>query len=478
MNSKTDTVLLLRIDRDVSTHTSHPRHLHPPLDLKYIQAAVHQITGQSVPFMDGWLHAWSPSQLTEKILPLRPQMVVIKAATWCIDEAVFVGKRLRGEGITTIAVGQHVSHVSKLDHRGWKEAFDIPVPGEPEEEVPLLIKRLLEGESVRLLAPYYFDRMEKNKPFLVQEPDQMPKPCFDEKEFSDYAFPFPIPGNVAHKWGYVLTSWGCPRKCRHCSEVVRKTTGTILRTRNPVRVADEIASLLQAGADAICFEDDSLFCNRRHFLNICEEIIRRGLHFPWISHARPDELDEERIAAAAKAGAVLLKVGVESGASNIIETIGKSASGEVWLDKVEKGFALLQQYNVGSVALFMVGIPHETEADVEKSIALAKKIKPDYIQIQIFCTYPDSSFFDQLEAPLYPEGLYHYLRPAWSPSRIPPDKLPLLQSRFYNSFYLRPEYVIRHIRQFWRFYTNIPNIIRIMNWINLMRRNLFAPLKL
>jgi len=421
MNSKTDTVLLLRIDRDVSTHTSHPRHLHPPLDLKYIQAAVHQITGQSVPFMDGWLHAWSPSQLTEKILPLRPQMVVIKAATWCIDEAVFVGKRLRGEGITTIAVGQHVSHVSKLDHRGWKEAFDIPVPGEPEEEVPLLIKRLLEGESVRLLAPYYFDRMEKNKPFLVQEPDQMPKPCFDEKEFSDYAFPFPIPGNVAHKWGYVLTSWGCPRKCRHCSEVVRKTTGTILRTRNPVRVADEIASLLQAGADAICFEDDSLFCNRRHFLNICEEIIRRGLHFPWISHARPDELDEERIAAAAKAGAVLLKVGVESGASNIIETIGKSASGEVWLDKVEKGFALLQQYNVGSVALFMVGIPHETEADVEKSIALAKKIKPDYIQIQIFCTYPDSSFFDQLEAPLYPEGLYHYLRPAWSPSRIPPD---------------------------------------------------------
>ncbi len=31
-------LILLRIDREALRHTRHPRHLHPALDLKYIQA--------------------------------------------------------------------------------------------------------------------------------------------------------------------------------------------------------------------------------------------------------------------------------------------------------------------------------------------------------------------------------------------------------------------------------------------------------
>ncbi len=455
MKPNGQSVVLIRMDREPSSHADHPRHPHPPLDLKYIQSAICQMTGEEVPLIDGWLRRCPLSQITAEALSFNPRMAVVKAVTWCMDEAIRVGKALREAGVITIAVGQQVSHLAKSDHPEWREAFDLPILGEPEEEVPRVIRRLLDGERVADIALRHLDRMRTNEPFLVEAPDRMPQPSFSRKELADYAFPFPVPSRkVPHRWGYLLTSWGCPRKCRHCSEVVRKTVGTRLRKRDPADVADEIESLLQMGAEAICFEDDSLFCDRRHFLHICEEMARRGLSVPWMAHARPDELDEERVAAAADTGAVLLKIGVESGSPTVIESIGKSPSGRAWIEQVETGFSRLRQHHVSSVALFMVGSPYETYSDIEQSVALAKKIKPDYIQVQIFCAYPDSPFFDQLTPESETSGMYHYLRPTHSLSRMPPDTLPSVQSKFYKDFYLRPEYVAHHVRRFWRFYTD------------------------
>jgi radical SAM superfamily enzyme YgiQ (UPF0313 family) len=322
--------------------------------------------------------------------------------------------------------------------------------------VPTLIKRLHDGEPLEQVARRYVEALERREFFFVADPDKLPRPQFMRRELKAYPFPFPMPTGRHHRWGYVLSGWGCPHRCNFCSGVVRKTSGSTLRQRSPKLVVDEVASLLDLGAQAIIFEDDTLLTNRRTFLEICNEITRRGLRFPWIAHARADHLDEERVAAAARAGAALFKVGVESGSRRVIESLGKTPRGETWLECVEQAFALLHKYKVGAVGLFLIGSPDETREDIEESMKLALRIKPDYIQVQIFCAYPDSPYYINLSAEASAAvnfgNQYHYATPTWTPSRVSPEELKQLQATFYKRFYLRPAFILRHVRRYWRFY--------------------------
>jgi len=438
------------------------------------ESAVHDVE-----FLDGWLHTWSPAQLVDEILARKPDVAVIKAMTPCIDESVEVGTALRAAGVVTIAVGQQVSHVAYRECSGWMDAFDIPVLGDSEQEVPSIIRQLRAGTPTAELARSCQDRLARREPFLVADPNDLPVPRFTRDELAAYPFPFPIPGRSPRVWGYLLSGWGCPHRCTHCSAVVRKTYGSKLRTRDPVPLVDEIAGLLATGAEAIVFEDDTLLCDRNNFLGICEEIGRRGLRFPWIAHARADELDAERVSAAARAGAVLFKVGVESGSPRIIESLGKAKSGTQWLDHIETAFDNLHRYRVGAVALFLVGSPGETAEDVEKSIELAIRLHSDYIQIQVYCAYPDSPYYIGLDAErsakVQSGSQYHYVKPTWSPSELPPDELLSHQAAFYRRYYLRPAYILRHIRRFWRFYltprTAFGKIVGMVSWVAGLRRN-------
>ncbi|MBN1347390.1 MAG: radical SAM protein [Phycisphaerae bacterium] len=465
--------ILCRIERAPEELTGHPRHIHPALDLKYIQAAIKQETGETIEFLDGWLQRWSPGELVEQVLARGCGIAVIKAMTPCIDESVEVGAALRRAGVITIAVGQQVNHVAYQACPGWHEAFDIPVLGDPEQAVPELIRRLRSGESASAVGGACREKLQRREPFLVDDPNGLAQPEFTRDELARYPFPFPIPGRPPRVWGYLLSAWGCPHRCTHCSGVVRKTYGSLLRTRCPKSLVDEIAALLGTGSEAIIFEDDTLLCDRENFLALCEEIDRRGLRFPWIAHARPDELDAERVAAAAKAGAALFKVGVESGSGRVIESLGKSRSGEGWLRHIETAFENLHAHKVGAVALFLVGSPGETEEDVEKSIELAIRLRSDYIQVQVYCAYPDSPYYiglDEAQSALVQTGSqYHYDRPQWSPSMLPPEELLHHQSVFYRRYYLRPAYALHHLRRFWRFYldprTAYNHIVGMVGWV-------------
>ena len=454
-------VVLLRVDREAGHHTGHPRHRHPALDLKYVQAQLEASTGAAVPLLDGWLEPFRVEAMVTRALALRPRYAVIRAVTWCLDESVRVAAALRASGVVTIAVGQQVQHVVRSPFAGWEAAFDLAVAGEPEEEAPRLIARLRAGEPLAALCAESRQRLAGGQAVLVQAPDALPPPRVTADELRDYAFPFPLRGRPATRWGYVLTSWGCPRPCRHCTAIVRKSVGQRLRERSVERVVDEVLALQAAGAEAISFEDDSLLVNRRRFLQLAEALRRRGVRLPWMANARPDELDSERVAAARAAGAVLLKVGADSGSARLIERLGKTDDGDAWLRATEQGFALLERHTIGSVALFMVGMPDETLADAEATLRLARRIRPDYLQVQIYRAYPDVALWAELPAAARTRGAeYHYLTPASNCSRIPVATLGALQRRFYRRFYLAPGFIVRHVARSWRHYLSAATLAR------------------
>lgn len=446
---------LLRIDADAGADHRHPRHRHPALDLKYIQAAVHDSIGILPPLIDQALApGLSAEQLAHRVLACQPRIVIVKAQTWNLATACRSAGLLRQAGVITIAVGQQVLHAARSPVAGWQEAYDIALPGDAEAEAPRLVARLLAGEKPASLAARYAEDMTAGRLLEIVAPDDLPAPRFDSAELSAYPFPFPLRCRPVQRWGYLLTAWGCPRACRHCSVVVRKSAAPTLRRRSLALVVDEVARLADAGAQGILFEDDSLCVDRRRFLALCEALVRRRLALPWIANARPDELDRECVAAAAASGAALFKVGVDCAAPRLIERIGKARDGTAWIAAAEENFSLLDANQIATVALFMIGLPDEDATDIAASIALARRLRPDYVQVQLYTPYPDTTLWAELStaqqgaASSDHYGRSHRVNSSCSAAL----DLPALQAHFYRRFYLDPAYLARHLRRSWRHY--------------------------
>jgi len=472
VNSEADStiIVLVRVDRERTAAESHPRHIHPPLDLFYIRSAVAEQLGYAPKLVDDWLIDNEAPPLLDRILMLEPGIVVIRSMSWCINEASRLSQELKKRGIITIAVGEQVTHIAEkmvarcriheskatrgnplYDH--WHDCWDFPVLGEPEQAVPDLLTRLCQGGEVSRLAPGYWNRLVKKHPFQVDTQQSLAPPVFSDKELNNYPFPFPVPGRIIRRWGYVISGWGCPYHCQHCTEVVRKSVGTELRLRSPSDIVDEIEQLVVQGVEGIAFEDDTLFCNRQHLLAVCSEITNRRLQIRWMANARPDELDEQRVAAAAQAGAALLKLGIESGSPEMIEKMGKSSSGERWIKQAHEGVRLLKQYKIASVGLYMVGLPGESEAQVHQTIRLSKAVNNEYVQVQRFTAYADVAMTKESSASAPRQtNLYHYASQDNTLSKIQLRRLGQLQRLFYFCFYLRPTYIFQHLKLFWRWY--------------------------
>lgn len=459
-------VVLLRIDREASRHTTHPRHLHPPLDLKYMQAALTAQLDTAPRLLDGWLTPFSVAACVAETSALAPRIAIIRAVSWCLDESLAVATALKKLGIITMAVGQQVAHHRRLPLVGWDEAYDLAIDGEPEARAPLLVAKILAGlthgaTAGEVVAGLRNPGTTMLTPMItaqVDAPDTLPPPRYTREELASYPFPYPLPRMPAlHRFGYVLTAWGCPRPCRHCTAIVRRSVGRPLRPRSITAVIDEVAALADTGAQAIFFDDDSLFVHKTRLLELAETLVRRGLTLPWVANARPDELDAERVAAAKAAGAVLLKVGVETGSPRMIESIGKSNNGERWIAATEAAFALLKQHQIGSVGLFMVGLPGETVADANATRQLALHLKPDYLQVQGFRAYPDIDWWPDLPAAMrtaHAASNYHYLAASENCSQIPDQLLAVLPGQIYRSFYLNPDFIGRHLHRNWRHYSS------------------------
>lgn len=461
-------IVLLRVDREADRHTRHPRHLHPALDLKYVQAALEAATQQPVPLLDGWLAPFSVVGFATTALACQPRIAVVRAVSWCLAESIDLGRRLRAAGVITVAVGQQVQHVARTGHAGWDDAFDLALAGEPEAALPPILldlaQRLAAGEPAAAAAAALRGRCTALGTAQVSHPDALPLPRFSAAELAEYPFPFPLPGlPPRRRWGYLLTAWGCPRPCRHCTALVRRSVGRPLRPRSVDAVADEVAALRDGGAEALFFEDDSLFVHKPRLIALADRLVQRGLTLPWLANARPDELDDERVAAAAAAGAALLKVGVDCGAPQRIAALGKTPDGEAWIAASIAAFERLRAARIGSVALMMVGLPDETPAEVAASLSLACRLPADYLQVQTYRPYPDVDLWPDLPAGVRAasgRSLYHYGAsgtPAPTDdqancSALPDALLAVLPARFYRRFYLRPGYAWRHLSRCWRHY--------------------------
>jgi hypothetical protein len=150
------------------------------------------------------------------------------------------------------------------------------------------------------------------------------------------------------------------------------------------------------------FTHDLFTTDRRWVLNFCAELAKAEMGVTWTCSSRTDTLDEEQLAAMARAGCRDIYFGVETGTSHMQNAIDKG----LVLSEARQIIGLCHQYGVSTTVGFIAGLPGETAetlAGTLREAASYMRMKQTVVHLFGYCPYRGSSSFAEIERDLVPE---------------------------------------------------------------------------
>ncbi len=337
----------------------------PPLGLGYLAATLENADIE-VRILDLAVYPYSKTALLTVLEEFQPQFVGATSVTMSFDSAIEVirdTKHINPE-IVTVMGGPHVSFCAQETLSSFPE-LDFIVLGEGEETILRLIDAW-QGKQ-------QYDQIEglayRVGPEIVST--GMKKPCFDVNSL-------PIPARHLMPLGRyralntsinMTTSRGCPFKCIFC--VGRKMVGSKVRYRNAKSVVDEMALLAELNFHQINIADDLFTANKKHCIEICDEIINRGLKVQWSSFARVDTVSPEVLEKMYEAGCNAVSFGLETANAEILKTIKKG----ITLPQILEAIEMCNNAGISPNGSFILGLPGETPETLEETIEFGEKIK-------------------------------------------------------------------------------------------------------
>ncbi|MGA9964717.1 MAG: hopanoid biosynthesis associated radical SAM protein HpnJ [Terriglobales bacterium] len=338
-------------------------------------------------------------------------------------------------------------HVSVLPERSLKDCpeidfvvrkeFDYAVcefaQGKPLEEI-LGISFLKNGSVVH--TP---DRPE------VQDLDSLPHVTEiyrRDLDVTKYNVPF-----LLYPYVSLYTTRGCPAQCTFCLWP-QTLSGHPWRKRSTDDVAREMAKAKEFWPDVreFFFDDDTFNIQKARTIELCEKL--KPLNLTWSCTSRVTT-DYETLKAMKEAGCRLLIVGYESGDPQILKNIKKGAT-------VERARQFTKDcHKLGLVVHgdFILGLPGETHETIRTTVAFAKELDVETIQVSVAHAYPGTELYDYAvkngfmvgDNKMVDEG-GHQLAHIQYPG-LPADDILEAVHRFYDEYYFRPKAVFRILRK-------------------------------
>ncbi len=185
--------------------------------------------------------------------------------------------------------------------------------------------------------------------------DQIGSALYDERLLEFYLHS----GNIAS----IQTKRGCTYKCVYCTYPVLE--GARLRRREPSAVVDDILLLRDRFKTKYIFFVDSVFNDDEGaYLEVVDEMLRRGVSIPWTGFFKPGGLTDETVERMKKTGFVAAEVGADAACDRTLKKMGKSFT---FRDIVECN-NLFVKHGIATSHFFMFGGPGETPDTVEEGI--------------------------------------------------------------------------------------------------------------
>jgi anaerobic magnesium-protoporphyrin IX monomethyl ester cyclase len=332
--------------------------VRPPVGIGYVEeyVAAHGVATAAVDMNAGYTEA----DLLRTIADFEPSLLGVTMMTYQYLTTYELIRRVK-QRFPALRVVVGGPHVSALEGEVLSQCPEVDYAIAGEGEIPMRelctgapldtiggLYRWRDGEVVAGVARTY-----------VRDLDQFPFPRFRSYPLHRYTNEIEI-----------ATSRGCPHKCIFCS--VPNHMGRQIRYRSPENVCAEISYFYDRGVRSFQFGDDNFLAHRGRVPKLLHAIAARNFKGAVLrcgQGIRADLINEDVLRLMRRAGFKQLGIGVESGSDRILKVICKHLT----VKQVDSAVALACDLGFDVTLMFIVGTPGETLADVDESIALAKR---------------------------------------------------------------------------------------------------------
>jgi radical SAM superfamily enzyme YgiQ (UPF0313 family) len=194
------------------------------------------------------------------------------------------------------------------------------------------------------------------------------------------------------------------------------------------------------------FDDDTFNIQKARTIELCSKLKPLGITWSCTSRVTTDF---ETLKAMKEAGCRLLIVGYESGNAEILKNIKKGAT-------VERARQFTKDcHKLGLVIHgdFILGLPGETRETIQNTIAFAKDLDVETIQVSVAHAYPGTELYDfavkngfmVADNKMVDEG-GHQLAHIQYPG-LPAEEILDSVHHFYDEYYFRPKAVFRILKK-------------------------------
>jgi anaerobic magnesium-protoporphyrin IX monomethyl ester cyclase len=359
---------------------------YPPLGLGYIASYILSKNPElEVKILDFTIEKFSVERWKKELQNFDPEIVGISVLTFNFPLGAFIARLTKklNPRILTVMGGAHATAVPE----DCLEYCDIAVRGEGEATFWDIVqeKELKSIQGISYRSGGKVNHNEKRE--RIKTLDDLPFPAhflFKTKNYE--CFP---------SWG-VMGSRGCPYNCIFCSSPNR--WNRIIRFRSVRNIVDEIEYLHKNfNIRAITFFDDTINITQRRALEICDEIVRRGLHkkmsFTCQMKANRQLVSLELFKKMKEANFVQVEFGIESGSQKVLDSIRKSLT----VSEAKQAVDLARKARIHVVkGFFMIGNWDETISDVLKTWQFVLSVKA-WPTFSICTPFPGTVLYQMLK---------------------------------------------------------------------------------
>ena len=398
--------------------------LYPPLGLLYLAAALEQ-QGVQVALCDE-LVGDDPAAAMADLGP--GDLVGVTVTSPLVRRTAAIVAMARGRGCRTIVGGPHVSALpaQSLVQTGAEAA----VVGEGEQT----LAEMAQQPDWQGLPGVLLHSSEERAGSLVPRPpppdlDLLPFPARHLLSWEHYhgtgEFGFVVPRH--QRWTTIMGARGCSFRCTFCG--ASAVFGRKVRARSVENILAEMEQVRQRwGVQSFTFSDDNFTFSEERTRAFCEALLARRRRYRWSCLTRV-QLSDETLRLMRRAGCVLLGFGVESGSPAVLRRVHKG----IRIQDVERVFAGARRVGIKTKAFFMIGLPGEDQAELDRSVELAIRVRPSYLWLSILVPLPGTALYLEADPGAQPGGSY---------LRSGDPELTRRYREFLRRFYLRPGYLL------------------------------------
>ncbi|HOO77054.1 MAG TPA: radical SAM protein [bacterium] len=437
------------INYGIPGHFARKASTWPPLNLAYL-AAIAEKAGHAVRIIDGQVEGKTPEDIIRETEEFSPDLIGMTATTTFFHIVADLASQLK-KRFPEIPLVVGGPHITMLKDEAFLPCFDYGFVGEADASWPEFLRSYQEGgdlsrvKGILCRTPEGIAYTGPASP--VEDVDSIPFPARHLLRSDLYRI-----GTLqgTKPFATVMTTRGCPFKCIFCSTEV---FGARVRKRSPAAVVAEMRAIMEEfGITHFIFLDDTLTLDREHILEICRLITEQGLKVTLDGSTRANLVDEELVAALARAGMIRISFGLESVNPRIRRIMRK----EVPLESYTVANRLTNKYGIETLNSCMIGLPGETVETIRETMRFlreSREIKQANLSIAV--PYPGTELYRMAKEGEHGLKLVtgdfskfkRYGSAVMQVGDLSPEDLISLQNDAFVSIYLAPWRIVPMIRK-------------------------------